>query len=99
MKILRELLIIFSICLVGQFISELLPIPFPASVLSLVILLLLLVSKIFKPHWIQNLSGLDVYKRQLKACQHIHHFHAVFCGNTVDKAGGHDGFYRQRILR
>lgn len=57
MKILRELLIIFSICLVAQFISELLPIPFPASVLSLVILLLLLLSKMFKPHWIQNLSG------------------------------------------
>lgn len=57
MRILRELLIIFSICLVGQFISELLPIPFPASVLSLVILLLLLISKVFKPHWIQNVSG------------------------------------------
>ena len=57
MKILRELLIIFTICLVGQLISGVLPIPFPASVLSLVILLLLLLSKAFKPHWIQNLSG------------------------------------------
>lgn len=31
MKILRELLIIFTICLVGQLISGVLPIPFPAS--------------------------------------------------------------------
>ena len=42
MKILRELLIVFTICLAGQLISEVLPIPLPASVLSLVILLLLL---------------------------------------------------------
>ena len=39
MKILRELLIVFTICLAGQLISEVLPIPLPASVLSLVILL------------------------------------------------------------
>ena len=33
MKILRELLIVFTICLAGQLISEVLPIPLPASVL------------------------------------------------------------------
>ena len=56
MKILRELLIIFTICLIGQLISQLLPIPFPGSVLGLLILLLLLLLKICKPEQIQTVS-------------------------------------------
>lgn len=56
MKILRQLLLIFSVCLLGQFLSELLPFPFPASVLSLVLLLLLLLVKAVKLSWLEDVS-------------------------------------------
>lgn len=56
MKILVQLMILFSICLVGQLISGFLPITIPGSVISLVILLLLLLLRIIKPGQIQETS-------------------------------------------
>ena len=56
MKILRELLIIFAICLVGEVLSALLPIPFPSSVIAMVVLLALLLGKIVRREHIQNTS-------------------------------------------
>jgi len=43
-----ELAVIFGVCLLGDFIAELLPFDFSASVLSMIILLLLLVVKALK---------------------------------------------------
>ena len=43
-----ELAIIFAVCLLGEFIAEILPFSFSASVLSMIILLLLLVVKLLK---------------------------------------------------
>lgn len=56
MKILLQLTILFSICLVGQFLSDLIPIAVPGSVISMVLLLLLLLSRILKPHHIKETS-------------------------------------------
>ena len=56
MKYLNQLAIIFLICLIGQFIAELLPFPFPGSVLALIILLILLLTKLLKPHTIKDVS-------------------------------------------
>ncbi len=56
MKYLNQLAIIFIICLLGQFIAELLPFPFPGSVLALIILLILLLAKLLKPHAIKDVS-------------------------------------------
>ena len=39
MSVLAQLAVIFAVCLVGEGISALLPIPFPATVLAMVILL------------------------------------------------------------
>ena len=44
MNIMGELAIIFGVCLASEGISALLPVPFPASVISMVLLLLLLLA-------------------------------------------------------
>ena len=56
MKYLYQLTIILVICLIGQFIAELLPFPFPGSVLALIILLILLLTKLLKPRSIKEVS-------------------------------------------
>ena len=56
MKILTQLTILFAICLVGQLLAEWLPFPFPGSVISMIILLLLLLFKVLKPKHIAETS-------------------------------------------
>ena len=41
MRILKQIGFIFGICLVGQIIAELIPVPFPGSVMSMVLLFIL----------------------------------------------------------
>lgn len=48
MKILKQLLIIFILCLLGQWIANVLPIIIPGSVVSMVLLLILLMTGIIK---------------------------------------------------
>lgn len=48
LHITAELAIIFAVCLLGEFITSLLPFSFSASVLSMIILLFLLVIKALK---------------------------------------------------
>ena len=52
-----EIAIIFGICLVCEGISALLPIPFPASVLSLLVLLALLLSGAVRDRHIRRTCG------------------------------------------
>ncbi|MBQ3600777.1 MAG: CidA/LrgA family protein [Lachnospiraceae bacterium] len=54
MKIMKQLLILFSVCLTSTFIAELLPFTFPSSVLGLLLLLLLFILKIIKPESLQE---------------------------------------------
>lgn len=54
MKILKQILIIFSVCVAGALAGEY--IPFPSSILSLLILLVLLVSGIIKTRHIKETS-------------------------------------------
>ena len=54
MSVLAQLAVIFAVCLVGEGISALLPIPFPATVLAMVILLCLLAAKVVKPRQLQE---------------------------------------------
>lgn len=49
MKILKQAAIIFGVCLIGEIISELIPVPFPGSVISMVILFILFVLNWLKP--------------------------------------------------
>ena len=49
--------IIFGICLISEGISALIPVAFPASVIALLLLMLLLFSGALKPEHIKDLSG------------------------------------------
>lgn len=57
MNIMAELALIFGICLVGEGISAVLPFPFPASVIALLLLGTLLFTGILKPRHIEKASG------------------------------------------
>ena len=56
MNIMAELAIIFGVCLLAEGIAAILPVAFPASVISLILLLLLLLSGIIKDRHIGRVS-------------------------------------------
>lgn len=56
MNILKQLCTIFILCLFGELISSLLPFAFPASVISLILVFLLLFLKVIKPEQIADVS-------------------------------------------
>ena len=57
MSILAQICVIFGICLISEGISAVLPFTFPASVLAMVILLILLAFKVLKPRQLQESAG------------------------------------------
>lgn len=57
MNIMAEIAIISGVCLASEAVAALIPVSFPASVIALVLLALLLFAKILKPEHIQRLSG------------------------------------------
>ena len=58
MRILRQVAIIFTICVISEGLSSLFPFPFPGSVLSMIILLVLFFSKALKLSDIKETSAL-----------------------------------------
>ena len=56
MNLILEFCVVFLICMVGEWISALLPFTLPASVISLVLLLVLLLSGAVKEKTIQGTS-------------------------------------------
>lgn len=48
MKIVLQIAIVFGVCWIGNIISSLLPIPFPGSVISMILLFLLLLCRVVK---------------------------------------------------
>ena len=58
MRILRQAAIIFSVCVVCEGLSALIPFPFPGSVLSMLVMLVLLFSQRLKLSDIQETSDL-----------------------------------------
>ena len=57
MNIFAEIAIVFGICLFSEGIAKILPFTFPASVIALLILAALLLSRAIRPKHIQRLSG------------------------------------------
>ncbi len=56
MKIILQIGLVLGICLLGEGISLILPIPFPGSVIAMVLLFLLLLSGRLRPEHIQQKS-------------------------------------------
>ena len=56
MNIMGELALIFGVCLVGEGVAALLPVAFPASVISMVLLMVLLLTGVVKDRHIQRVS-------------------------------------------
>lgn len=54
MKIITQIGIVFAVCLVGEGISVILPFPFPASVISMILLFLLLCTGLLKERHIHE---------------------------------------------
>lgn len=57
MDIIGEIGLIFGVCLAGEGIAALLPVAFPASVISMILLMALLMTGVVKPRYIQRVSG------------------------------------------
>lgn len=58
MRILRQVSVLFLICLVCEGIAALLPVPIPGSVLSMVVLFALFALKVLKPADLKETSAL-----------------------------------------
>ena len=56
MKIIVQIGLVLGVCLLGEGIALLLPIPFPGSVIAMVLLFLLLFSRVLRPDHIRQKS-------------------------------------------
>ncbi|WP_455714588.1 CidA/LrgA family protein [Anaerosporobacter sp.] len=56
MKLLKQLCIIFGLCLAGVGISAILPFTFPSSLISMLLLLTLLITKVIKLETIKDIA-------------------------------------------
>ena len=56
MKIIKQLTILFALCFVSLCIEKVLPIPFPASVIAMILLLILLFTGVIRPAQIRETS-------------------------------------------
>ncbi len=54
MKIVLQIAIVFGICWIGNILSSVLPIPFPASVISMILLFVLLLIRVIKVEHIKQ---------------------------------------------
>ena len=54
MSVIAQLCAVFAICLTCEGVSAVLPFPFPGTVLSMVVLLVLLLSGVLKPRHLQQ---------------------------------------------
>ena len=56
MKLFKQLTIVFLICMAGEVVAAVLPFPFPAAVVALLIMLGLFISGVLKPESVQELA-------------------------------------------
>ena len=56
MKLFKQLTIVFLICMAGEIVAAMLPFPFPAAVVALLIMLGLFISGVLKPESVQELA-------------------------------------------
>lgn len=54
MKIIKQLFLIFLICIAGELVSKILPFPFPSSVAALLIMLALFIAGVLRPESVRE---------------------------------------------
>ena len=57
MPVIAQICVVFAVCLAAEGISAALPFPFPASVIAMVLLLVLLCTKVLKPSHLKEKSN------------------------------------------
>ena len=57
MNIMGELAVLFGVCLIAEGVSALLPVPFPASVIGMLLLLALLMVRVVRERHIDRVCG------------------------------------------
>lgn len=56
MHIIRQIAVLFALCLLGEVVSRVIPIPIPASVISMVLLLALLLKGLLKTEHVEDVG-------------------------------------------
>lgn len=56
MNFIKQVIIVFVICIIGELISTILPVPFPGSVVGMIVLFLCLIFKAVKVEKIRDFS-------------------------------------------
>jgi len=83
---MAEIAVVFGVCLVSEGLAALIPVAFPASVIALLLLGLLLFTRILKPEHIQRLSGFLVANMAfffLPSCVEVMEHAPVILGQLV----------------
>lgn len=57
MNVVAQAALIFGVCLAGEAVAAILPVKFPASVIALILLTVLLMTRVVKPRHIERLSN------------------------------------------
>lgn len=57
MNILMQIVVVFAVCLLGEFVTYLLPFAFPSSVVSMVLLLIFMLTGVIKQKHINDVSN------------------------------------------
>ena len=57
MNIVAQVALIFGVCLAGEGIAAVLPVEFPASVIALILMAILLLTRVVKPRHIERVSN------------------------------------------
>ena len=58
MKLLLQLSLIMTLCLLGELLSSIIPFPIPGTILALLILFVLLKTKVIKLSWVEDAGNL-----------------------------------------
>ncbi len=77
MNVVAQAALIFGVCLAGEGIAAILPVKFPASVIALILLTILLMTRVVKPRHIEGLSKVMLANMAL--------FFVPVCTSVMDK--------------
>ena len=79
MNVVGQITLIFGVCLAGEGISAVLPVKFPASVIAMILLAVLLLVRVVKPRHIEGVSNVLLANMAL--------FFVPACTSVMDKFG------------